>query len=576
MNHTLSPLNSASFDAHFGTIKHHGKADELPTQFCSYHGHINAMDSMSTIEIWFESREWAIGTRAIGNLGSLSPPGQVCRSQYTIQRPFDASQGNVIKTFRRIRHPHAHKSHPKILANRPTKNKWKSAKRVGYMFVAIANKERKCSLHYPQWCSKTQQMTTQFLYRWKEWDEALNSRSITCAFLVEQGQWKNLHAKPSEWQKVWKIWKFGVAMGGDPVTTEPAVLVVDEEVRSILEEAGFLAFFNKFKGHSEGITRRFVDSWKDGCVIVDKIDFSVSAGLIAEVSGLPNEGEVISREKMNQVSRLTKFIKEKETFCWLDSGIARESLPKPWDRVAMVLMKYLTLEGKFRKLFGHHIAFLNFVRNKEKVNIPSFLFNSLEKSLVEAKSGKGKSPLHQGLMKMLFDFVSSKNSPAAGPSKGEEDGDSESQEKESPVKIPIVKGGRKRKTPAHVLSSNLAKCSRRSSRLQQKLVGKASLQDVADSSEEERNLEDPTPPSGKISPPKGPAAATATAPAEKEESPGGPLMVTEELRCHLRVLNSLGSSLSSTCACANLLTIEVTNYLKEVLKIMKEKNPEKE
>ena len=91
-----------------------------------------------------------------------------------------------------------------------------------------------------------------------------------------------------------------------------------------------------------------------------------------EVFELPNEGEFISKENLNQVIQLTKFIKEKETFCWLDSGIARESLPKPWDRVAMVLMKYLTLEGKFRKLFGHHIAFLNCVRNKEKVNILLF------------------------------------------------------------------------------------------------------------------------------------------------------------------------------------------------------------
>eukprot|EP01018_Ginkgo_biloba_P023447 Gb_24000 [translate_table: standard] len=51
-------------------------------------------------------------------------------------------------------------------------------------------------------------------------------------------------------------------------------------------------------------------------------------------------------------------------------------------------------------------------------------------------------------------------------------------------------------------------------------VGKPSLLDVADTSEEERNLEDPIPSGGKISPLKGPA----TAPAEKEESPGGPLL----------------------------------------------------
>lgn len=91
--------------------------------------------------------------------------------------------------------------------------------------------------------------------RWKEWDDVINSRSITCAFSVKQGQWRSLLVKPLEWQKVWNISKFGLAMGGDPITTEPAVLVVDEEVRHILEEAGFLAFFNKFKGHSEGITK---------------------------------------------------------------------------------------------------------------------------------------------------------------------------------------------------------------------------------------------------------------------------------------------------------------------------------
>eukprot|EP01018_Ginkgo_biloba_P024551 Gb_02600 [translate_table: standard] len=62
-------------------------------------------------------------------------------------------------------------------------------------------------------------------------------------------------------------------MGGDPVTTEPLVLKVDEEVRDILEKVGLLAFFKKY-------------------------------------------------------------------------GITRESFPKPWDRVVIQVMKYLTLEAK--------------------------------------------------------------------------------------------------------------------------------------------------------------------------------------------------------------------------------------
>eukprot|EP01018_Ginkgo_biloba_P009172 Gb_23349 [translate_table: standard] len=269
-------------------------------------------------------------------------------------------------------------------------------------------------------------------------------------------------------------------MGGKPVTIQPSVLIVDEDVRSILEEAGILSFFKKFSGHSESITNQFIESWKDGRVMVSGTEITINEALIADVSGLPNEGEVVSRDKMIQVSQLTKFIKDDETFCWLDSGIARESLPKPWDRVAVQVMKYLTLEGKFRKLFGYHIAILNSMRNKEKISIPLFLYKSLEKSMHAIKT---------------------------------------------------------------------------------------------ESSEEDQKSEDLESLGGRSSPPKVSAAAPSV---KSEKSPTDSLFLSEELRCHLWVLNGLGGSLTSTCACINLLTLEITNYLKEVLKNMKEMKDIKE
>eukprot|EP01018_Ginkgo_biloba_P020764 Gb_07279 [translate_table: standard] len=412
---------------------------------------------------------------------------------------------------------------------------------------------------------------------WMGWYDTIISCSITCEIEVNQGRWRFLAVKSLKWRKAWKLEKPVLAMGGDPVTTEPVVLVVDEEVRKILEEAGFLTFFNKFKGNSDGVTRQFIDSWKEGRVSVDKSEFLVSASLIAEASGLPNESEVISKEKLNQVSQLTKFIKEKETFCWLDSGIARESLPKPWDRVAMVLMKYLTLEGKFRKL---EISACGEEWKRESPPAPGadedacgFCFQQSSPTAGPSKGGFTRvsgTPITKA--QLLLGPIPGASNLNSGGSTSEEDEDSDCQEKNSSEKTPTGKGGRKRKTPVQVLSSSLAKCSRRSSRLQRKLGGKPSLLDVAESSEEERAVEDPSPTGSKSIPVKGPAAN----PSENVESPGGPFMVTEELKCHLRVLNSLGSSLSSTCACVNLLTIEVTNYLKEVLKIMKDKNLGKE
>eukprot|EP01018_Ginkgo_biloba_P021768 Gb_21503 [translate_table: standard] len=277
-------------------------------------------------------------------------------------------------------------------------------------------------------------------------------------------------------------------MGGDPITTKPAFLVVDKEVRNILEEVGLLVLFKKFKGHSESITNQFVDTWKDGRVVIDKIEILVNVALIVEVLGLPNDGEVISREKMNQ-GRFTRVSRT------------------PITKAQLLLVLILT---------ASHIDF--------------------------------------------------------GDSVSEAEGELESQEKVSLIKNPKDKGGRKRKLPAQVLSAILAKCSRRSSRLQRKSTSNPSLLDMVETFEEERKLDEPSLSGGKKNPQKGFAAT----PFENVKSPGDPLLLTEELICHLRVLNSLGSPLSSMCACVNLLALEIMNYLKKVLKFMKEKNVEKE
>eukprot|EP01018_Ginkgo_biloba_P028000 Gb_41589 [translate_table: standard] len=329
-------------------------------------------------------------------------------------------------------------------------------------------------------------------------------------------------------------------MGGEPVTTKPSVLKIYED---------------------------------DGRVMVSGMEFVVSEVLIAEVSGLPNEGEVVSRDKMNQ-------------------GGSQ-------------VMKYLTLEGKFRKVFGYHIAILNSMRNKEKINIPLFLFKSMEKFVHAVKAGKGKAPLHQGPMKMIADFEINRKSFIAGPSKGgflrvrsapiskaqlflgpapsspllvsgdtatDSEGDSRSPERNCPATNPKEKGSRKRKPPAQVLSANIAKCNRRSSRLQRKTAEKIKLMDDAESSEEDQKSNNLESLGGRSSPSK----VTVATPLEKSaKSSEGSHSLSEELHCHLRVLNGLGGSLTSTCACINLLTLEITNYLKEVLKNMKDMNAAK-
>eukprot|EP01018_Ginkgo_biloba_P022470 Gb_12244 [translate_table: standard] len=248
-------------------------------------------------------------------------------------------------------------------------------------------------------------------------------------------------------------------MGGDPVTTEPTVLKVDEE--------------------------------NDGKVTVNGLEFIISKQLIADVSSLPRDGEIISREKTNQVGQLTKFIKDDETLCWLQSGIAWDSLQKPWERVAVQIMKYLTLEGKFLKIFGYHIVILNSIRNDERINIPLFLLKSLEKSIKVVKTEKGRVPLHQGLLKLLYLHEKDKRGSSArsvkrgfprtsktpvskaqlllGPTPAspilktsaiisDTEEDSDSQGEDIPFEGSKKDGARKRKPSPQALTANLAKC----------------------------------------------------------------------------------------------------------------------
>eukprot|EP01018_Ginkgo_biloba_P017415 Gb_14636 [translate_table: standard] len=207
-------------------------------------------------------------------------------------------------------------------------------------------------------------------------------------------------------------------------------------------------------------------------------------------------------------------VRDNETFYWLQSNIARESLPAPWDRVVVQGMKYLTLEGK------------------------------------------GKLPLHQGLLKMLVNY-----------------------EKARITSAPLILKGKLIRTSGTLVSKAL-------------LLGLTSLipkisADSSDSEEEEdstsenvgvyaRKKEDE-----KLE--KQNDNLTDSKRVEKDSKPMEEIKdstkippdnqnVLKELKSHLKVLNGLEGSLTGTCAYINLLTLKIANYLKEVVNRLKELN----
>lgn len=71
-------------------------------------------------------------------------------------------------------------------------------------------------------------------------------------------------------------------------------------------------------------------------------------------------------------------------------------------------MKYITLDGKFWRIFEYHVAILNAICHNEPINFPTFIFNDLEKLINEVKLVERKLPLHKGLIKMVVGFMLTK------------------------------------------------------------------------------------------------------------------------------------------------------------------------
>lgn len=70
------------------------------------------------------------------------------------------------------------------------------------------------------------------------------------------------------------------------------------------------------------------------------------------------------------------------------------------------IMRYITLDGRFTKVYGYHFVLLNHFRYDEKVNIPYFLICSMNATIKAHRDNpKGDTTMHQGLMVLIYDHL---------------------------------------------------------------------------------------------------------------------------------------------------------------------------
>eukprot|EP01018_Ginkgo_biloba_P012752 Gb_08875 [translate_table: standard] len=128
----------------------------------------------------------------------------------------------------------------------------------------------------------------------------------------------------------------------------------------------------------------------------------------------------------------------------------------------------------------------------------------------------------------------------------------------------------KQKPLPQTLVISLAKYSKKSSRLQKKSAKKVKIMDYVISSEEEKiEKED-------VNPKDLRRKEKDSVPVEENKDTTKVLLenqnILKELRSLLKILNRLGGSMTGTYACINLLSLKITNYLKEVVSCLKELN----
>jgi len=86
-------------------------------------------------------------------------------------------------------------------------------------------------------------------------------------------------------------------------------------------------------------------------------------------------------------------------------GVIRESIPKPWDDVALILIKYVMFKGRYKVLLESHLYLLyHFIfPDTDKVNFPFFIFNSLAILVEKVKQERAPLPLHGAIIKLVLD-----------------------------------------------------------------------------------------------------------------------------------------------------------------------------
>ena len=145
----------------------------------------------------------------------------------------------------------------------------------------------------------------------------------------------------------------------------------------LFQQAGWLNFFRKIDGYNAQVSCKFAQGLKDDMVIFDALKFKLNVGLIAEATGISNEGEPWFK-KLPFDFEPHRYLLPNVNPDW-NKGILIQNFRKEWIEPIRILQSYVTCEGRYSYVFKYHFRFLQHMVGVSKMNLPFFFLKSLQK-----------------------------------------------------------------------------------------------------------------------------------------------------------------------------------------------------
>lgn len=196
--------------------------------------------------------------------------------------------------------------------------------------------------------------------------------------------------------------------GGTVNRLEPEGLIFcDWNVGVWFRVAGWYEFKKKFSGENYGVSRTFFLSFDGVQVQLGTLKFEVTKKSIARALFLPQTGECWYKGLAFDAIYLNFFVKfEHHNPVW-KNGVPKDWMKEEWHKVLLVVLRYITCEGRFNTTHILHMRFLYHISGYKDINLSYFLHTDLLKMSKKIQSNPNSPPhhvFHARLIKILVKF----------------------------------------------------------------------------------------------------------------------------------------------------------------------------